>query len=454
MRKLKRIIKQGASLKALNYIMLGMAIIITVILLIAMHQTTLIYEETHNATRNLFSLRKSAYELQQASDYLTEQIRYFVTSGDKAYLDDYFEEANTTKRRDNALSNLKANQGDTVAFYNLNEAMRESLDLMNDEYYAARLIVDANGYDISTYPEEIQNVTLPGWVNSLSAEDKKTEAENVVFGKDYQRKKDTISTHMQTCLTELEDEMGNKQSEMADKMQNQVTIEHVLTVLLIIIMFVIVLLTTSLVIRPLGVCIEKIRDEEDIPVKGAYEIKFLAKTYNLMHQTNLAKKEKLTYEATHDKLTGLYNRRGYDFLMENLELDSCALLLIDLDKFKNINDEYGHDIGDKILIKASDSIFGNFRSQDYICRIGGDEIAVIMVNADTRLSKLITKKVRKINETLLNTNEEDNLPPISVSVGVAFGDDGITRNDIFKRADEALYNTKEKGRKGVSFYSS
>ncbi len=454
MRKLKRIIKQGASLKALNYIMLGMAIIITVILLIAMHQTTLIYEETHNATRNLFSLRKSAYELQQASDYLTEQIRYFVTSGDKAYLDDYFEEANTTKRRENALSNLKANQGDTVAFYNLNEAMRESLDLMNDEYYAARLIVDANGYDISTYPEEIQNVTLPSWIASLSTDEKKEEAEKIVFGKDYQRKKDTISTHMQTCLTELETEMSNKQTEMADKMQNQVTIEHVLTVLLIIIMFVIVLLTTSLVIRPLGVCIEKIRDEEDIPVKGAYEIKFLAKTYNLMHQTNLAKKEKLTYEATHDKLTGLYNRRGYDFLMKNLELDSCALLLIDLDKFKNINDEYGHDVGDKILIKASDSVFGNFRSQDYICRIGGDEIAVIMVNADPRLSKLITKKVRKINETLLNTSEEDNLPPISVSVGVAFGDDGITRNDIFKRADEALYNTKEKGRKGVSFYSS
>lgn len=454
MKKFKKFLKQGASLKVLNYIMLGMAIIITIILLIAMNQTTLIYEETHNATRNLFSLRKSAYELQQASDYLTEQIRFFVTSGDKAYLDDYFEEANTTKRRDNALSNLKANQGDTVAFYNLNEAMRESLDLMNDEYYAARLIVDANGYDISTYPEEIQNVTLPGWVNSLSSEDKKKEAENIVFGKDYQRKKDTISTHMQTCLTELEDEMGNKQSEMADKMQNQVTIEHVLTVLLIIIMLVIVLLTTSLVIRPLGVCIEKIRDEEDIPVKGVYEIKFLAKTYNLMHQTNLAKKEKLTYEATHDKLTGLYNRRGYDFLMENLELESCALLLIDLDKFKNINDEYGHDIGDKILIKASDSIFGNFRSQDYVCRIGGDEIAVIMVNADTKLSKLITKKVRKINETLLNTCEEDNLPPISISVGVAFGDDGITRNDIFKRADEALYTAKEKGRNEVSFYSS
>ena len=87
MKKFKKFLKQGASLKVLNYIMLGMAIIITIILLIAMHQSTLIYEETHNATRNLFSLRKSAYELQQASDYLTEQIRYFVTSGDNQYND-------------------------------------------------------------------------------------------------------------------------------------------------------------------------------------------------------------------------------------------------------------------------------------------------------------------------------------------------------------------------------
>lgn len=454
MKKIKKILKQGASLKVLNFIMLGMAVIITVILLIAMRQTSVIYDETHRATRNLFSLRKSAYELQQASDYLTEQIRYFVTSGDKTYLDDYFQESKTTKRRDNALSNLKANQGETVAFYNLNEAMRESLELMNDEYYAARIAVDAYGYDVSTYPEEIQNVTLPSWITSLSPDEKKKEAENIVFGKDYQRKKDTISSHMQTCLAELEDEMGNKQTEMAEKMQNQVAIEHILTVLLIIIMFIIVLLTTSLVIRPLGVCIEKIRDEEDIPVKGAYEIKFLAKTYNLMHQTNLAKKEKLTYEATHDKLTGLYNRRGYDFLMENLELESCALLLIDLDKFKTINDEYGHDVGDKVLIKASDSIFGNFRSQDYICRIGGDEIAVIMVNADTRLSKLVSRKVRKINEVLLSESKEDNLPPISVSVGVAFGDDGITQSELFKRADEALYKAKEDGRNGVSFSSS
>jgi DNA-directed RNA polymerase alpha subunit len=65
--------------------------------------------------------------------------------------------------------------------------------------------------------------------------------------------------------------------------------------------------------------VDLIRDEKDIPVKGAYEIRFLAKTYNLMHQTNMEKKEKLTYEATHDKLTGLYNRRELFWHLDTME---------------------------------------------------------------------------------------------------------------------------------------
>lgn len=444
--------KQGVSLKTLNYTMLALAVIISVALSFAMFSTTEIYEETRATTQDLFTLRKSAYELQQASDYLTEQMRCFVTSGEKTYLDNYFEEANVTKRRDNALAILREQQGETVAFYNLKEAMRESMDLMNTEYYAARLAIAAYGYDVSEYPDEIRAVELPAWTVSLSTDGKKEEAERALFGKEYQSRKDYISSHMQSCLAELETEMDREQAGMEEKMNRQVLIEHLLTVVLIIIMLGIVLLTTFLVITPLQKCVELIRDEKDIPLSGAYEIRFLAKTYNLMHHTNMEKKEKLTYEATHDKLTGLYNRRGYDFLMDNLDLETSALMLIDLDKFKDINDTYGHDVGDKILISVSESIFGNFRAQDYICRIGGDEMAVIMVHSDKALSKLISKKIKKINEKLEKGDEEKRIPPISISVGVAYGDDGITRDTLFKRADEALYNAKERGRKGIAFY--
>ncbi len=452
MNKLKNMLNQGIPLKALNYAMLAVAIVISVVLSLAMFNTTKIYDRTRTATRDLFELRKSAYELQQASDYLTEQMRCFVTSGDRTYLDNYFEEANVTKRRDKALANLREHQGDTVAYYNLKEAMRESLDLMNTEYYAAKLAVQAYRYDLSEYPEEVREAELPAWTVSLSMDGKKEEAEKALFGKEYQSKKDYISSHMQSCLTELETEMDREQTIMEDKLNRQVLAEHLLTVLLIVIMLGIVLLTTFLVITPLQNCVDLIRDEKDIPVKGAYEIRFLAKTYNLMHQTNMEKKEKLTYEATHDKLTGLYNRRGYDFLMDNLDLETSALMLIDLDRFKDINYTYGHDVGDRILISVSDSIFGNFRSQDYICRIGGDEMAVIMVHSDKNLSKLISRKIMRINDKLSKGDEEKDIPPITISVGVAYGEVGITRETLFKRADDALYVSKERGRKGIAFY--
>ena len=193
-----------------------------------------------------------------------------------------------------------------------------------------------------------------------------------------------------------------------------------------------------------------IRDEMDIPVKGVYEIRFLAKTYNLIHRTNLQSREQLTYEAMHDKLTGLYNRRGYDYIMKNVDLYTSALLLFDVDKFKQINDSLGHDCGDKALVRVTDMIIKSFRSQDYICRLGGDEIAVVMVHTDETLTKLLKKKIKKINDSL--KEEKDGIPPFSVSAGMAFGEDGIDGEILFKRADEALYEAKNAGRSNVRIF--
>ena len=127
---------------------------------------------------------------------------------------------------------------------------------------------------------------------------------------------------MENCLKDLEAEMREKQEYYSKKLKDQVVFEHILTVLIIIVLLVMVLFTYRLVIVPLRNSVNLIRDEEDLPISGAYEIRFLAKTYNLMHHTNLQNKEKLTYEATHDKLTGLYNRRGYDFLIENVDMET------------------------------------------------------------------------------------------------------------------------------------
>ena len=451
----RRIRHRGVKLHRLNMILMILAIVSSIAMIVVMGFTISINDESYDTTTKLAQWRSNAYNLQIASDYLTEKIRSFVTTGEKKYLDEYFNEAKVTKRRDHAIEALEKDLPGTAAITSIKDAMNESVALMNDEYYAARLTVDAYDSNLSSYPVEIQKTKLTDANSKLSSSAKRELAITTVFGSKYQKDKETISSHMDKCLKDLSDYIDQQHEEISKKLRSQVFTEHFLTAFIIIYLLTIVFVTLRLLVSPLKNAVTLIRDEKDLPMKGAFEVRFLAKTYNLMHRTNMKNREKLTYEANHDELTGLYNRRGYDFLLENVDLETCALIIIDLDRFKQINDSYGHDTGDKILKEVATEVFGSFRAQDYICRIGGDELAVIMVHSDPTMEPLLRKKVELMNATLAALNEKDeSLPPISISVGVAFGDKDISVETLFKHADEALYSVKEKGRSGVAFYKN
>ena len=116
-----------------------------------------------------------------------------------------------------------------------------------------------------------------------------------------------------------------------------------------------------------------------------------------------------------------------------------------MDTFKSVNDSYGHAVGDRILQKVGKLLKTAFRAVDYVCRIGGDEFAIIMVDMDRSLYYTITDKITEVNGLLAAA--EEGLPAVSLSVGVAFSrEEGSER--LFQSADRALYYTKEHGRRG------
>ncbi|MBQ3108123.1 MAG: GGDEF domain-containing protein [Clostridia bacterium] len=123
----------------------------------------------------------------------------------------------------------------------------------------------------------------------------------------------------------------------------------------------------------------------------------------------------------------------------------CSLLFLDMDDFKDINDTYGHFMGDRILKVIGDVLTSSFRSTDIIGRIGGDEFMVLLKSPSS--FNLLESKCMLINTRLMDAIERSGLPPVTCSIGgVAVQRERVEFDSLFKKADAALYHAKELGR--------
>lgn len=444
----RKVKENGIRLRWVHIIIIIFTAVISFFMLYETFRFSAAFEDVTGATDEFIELQKDADGLMNASDYLTQEVQNFTVTAEKIHLIHYFEEAEETKRREKAIEKMKDITGEGTAYKFLHNAMNESLDLMQTEYYAMKLITIA--CEIEYIPDEVEKVELTKQDTALSNSEKIKLAQRMVHDTTYHRKKEVIRTNMESCLVELEKQTHIIQNEANEKLETRLNAIRVIIFIQLAIIIVILIMTSVLVILPMLRGVHSIKKDEKLPVKGAYEFRYLAKTYNSMYEAFKKSIASLNYEASHDKLTGLYNRAGYDVLSRSVDLGTTAVLMIDADKFKDINDQYGHDVGDKILQKFARVLRKTFRSEDYICRIGGDEFVVFMMHVTDELRDLIILKTKQINSALADASDE--LPPASASIGIAFGHDAPDMETLLKHADEALYNVKENGRGGGSFY--
>ena len=174
---------------------------------------------------------------------------------------------------------------------------------------------------------------------------------------------------------------------------------------------------------------------------------------NLKHKIKeeIQKNNKLEKLAITDKLTGLYNRLQLDKLLEfdikkvTRDKTNISIVFIDIDRFKSINDTYGHQVGDKILVNFSNIIQNSIREIDTVGRWGGEEFLIICHNTDTNGALILAENLRKI---IKKTIFKD-IKSITASFGVATFENGDNIDSLINRADEALYKAKHSGRDKV-----
>ena len=156
----------------------------------------------------------------------------------------------------------------------------------------------------------------------------------------------------------------------------------------------------------------------------------------------------LNLHVNTDPLTGLHNRRGMQLFLEELQNMGAdfAVLLIDIDFFKTVNDNFGHDQGDHMLKIVAEQMKKSFRDNDVCCRMGGEEFSVLMGATDPDAVFKAAERLRKSIEEITSS-----LPtPITISIGIAFWpQDSQDIKEVFKQADNRLYQAKNEGRNRV-----
>jgi CHASE3 domain sensor protein len=385
--------KRTASIQTIHALALVTAVVLAIVATITLarlfnERNTM--EESHVRYEQC---SEAAQDLMTASDFLTTQVRLYVLTGDEAYLNGYLNEVLHDKNRDFAVETIHAHLKNDDARDRLDTAFGESSNLSKEEMYAMKLVALATG--LQQMPQGLSDVAISEQDAALDPDQMRERARVMVLGEEYQANKSRIVQNVDECTTDLIASLQDEEEQSGKRFDSLLVVLRVIVILLVAIVALTFLANYLLMIKPIRMHEQAVRGNNPLPPEGSKELRSFVDSYNQMYEENHRRTMLLKHEAETDPLTGLFNRGSYERLIEETG-DDIALVLIDVDLFKNVNDTYGHDTGDKALKNVAAIIEDNFRTTDYACRIGGDEFAVIMTDMDGVSHRVVERKLHSI----------------------------------------------------------
>ena len=333
-------------------------------------------------------------------------------------MDTYFTELTKVDTYEEALQKLSAYDCDKEVLDHIEKTIVSFKESTQKDIYALALVETSLGKDSSQWPAALQSLKITEQDNLLSRQELLDKAKQNVLSAEYASCKSTVSEAISSSSLTLFSSIQKKESRAASIFMDIFRKLIVCIALLALIALINSFMIKLFVVDPLIHYNNAIQHGTIHPVTGATELQMVARTYNHVYE-----KDKQRF----------------------------ALLLLDIDAFKQINDTYGHATGDEVIKQVASLLSSTFRAVDHVCRIGGDEFAVILLEMTSAHKETVIVKIHKINQLLSQQNSA--LPQISLSVGAAFSDRKTPGESIFKDADKALYYRKSHGKCGCTIYS-
>ena len=442
--------RHGIRLSRVNIVLLAVTVIGSIGMIIATNRLNSAYQQLIEETGKYINTQQDAGMIEEFSGSMLSESRSFLQTGDPAHVMAFYSQMDVIRRQLDG-SGTSETKGTAASDRYLKEAVEAFRTLAEQDAYAMRLKAETLPVSLGSYPAEFAGTEIRPEDAVLDAEQKLAKAQEILDRTDYSAIRSRLSDRVDASHRAASETVQQQMGVTTARIRQELLLLRTFGVVFLVIAVLAMLSNLLLIILPINRSVSNLDNREEIPEQGSFEMRNLARVYNEVLRDSTEKQEELEYSATHDALTGVYNRAAFDREYDRCRNDRIGIAIVDVDGFKHYNDVYGHDVGDHVLRRVTETIGSKFRKEDHISRIGGDEFVIIMKNTGSAQSEDIKLKIDEINEELVKARRKG-MPPISVSVGAAFWDRENPGPDILKDADKALLQMKQNGKLGCRIY--
>ena len=327
----------GIRLSRVNIVLLAVTVIGSIGMIIATNRLNSAYQQLIEETGKYINTQQDAGMIEEFSGSMLSESRSFLQTGDPAHVMAFYSQMDVIRRQLDG-SGTSETKGTAASDRYLEEAVEAFRTLAEQDAYAMRLKAETLPVSLGSYPAEFAGTEIRPEDAVLDAEQKLAKAQEILDRTDYSAIRSRLSDRVDASHRAASETVQQQMGVTTARIRQELLLLRTFGVVFLVIAVLAMLSNLLLIILPINRSVSNLDNREEIPEQGSFEMRNLARVYNEVLRDSTEKQEELEYSATHDALTGVYNRAAFDREYDRCRNDRIGIAIVDVDGFKHYND--------------------------------------------------------------------------------------------------------------------